>query len=37
MLPAPFSGTSESLMDLLRSAAPLLEELRRQGLISQDQ
>ena len=37
MLPAPFSGTSESLMDLLRSAAPLLEELRRQGLTSQDQ
>lgn len=36
MLPAPFSGNSESLMDLLRSATPLLDELRRQGLIGQD-
>jgi DNA-binding transcriptional MerR regulator len=37
LLPAPFSGTAESLMDLLRSATPLLDELRRQGLIDQNQ
>ena len=33
MLPAPFSGGSEALMDVLNAAAPLLAELRRQGAI----
>lgn len=33
MLPAPFSGGSEALLDVLDAAAPLLAELRRQGAI----
>jgi len=33
VLPTPFSGGSEALMDVLQAAAPLLAELRRQGAI----
>jgi DNA-binding transcriptional MerR regulator len=33
MLPAPFRGGSEALLDVLQAAAPLLAELRRQGAI----
>lgn len=33
LLPGPFEGGAGRLDDLMRSAAPLLRELRRQGLV----
>jgi hypothetical protein len=36
MLPLPFTGNAEALMDILHAASPLIAELRRQGAIEHE-